>query len=40
MIKDDIDIFYSIEVLIKANKNIVLQVNSISDTKKITKDLK
>ena len=40
MVKDDIDIFSSTETLIKADKNTILQVNSVSGAKSIIKDLK
>lgn len=40
IVRDDINIFSSIKILIKVNKNATLQVNSISDIKKTRKDLK
>ena len=40
MIRDDIDMFFSIKTLIEANKNAALHVNSVSGAKSITKDLK
>ena len=40
MVKDDIDIFVSIKILIQADKNAVLQVNSMNDAKKIREELK
>lgn len=40
IIKDDVDMFSSIEALIEASKNAELQVNFISNIKKIIKDLK
>lgn len=40
IIKNDIDIFLSTKILTQANKNAVLQVNSMSDAKKIREDLK
>ncbi len=40
MVKDDIDLFSSTKVLTQANKNAALQINSVSDTKKIKEELK
>lgn len=40
IVRDDIDLFLSTKVLTQANKNAILQVNSVSDIKKIKKDLK
>ena len=40
MVKDDIDMFSSTEILTEADKNAALQVNSVSDAKKITEELK
>lgn len=40
IVKNDIDIFLSTKILMQANKNIVLKVNSISGAKKIRKKLK
>ncbi len=40
MVRDDIDIFSSIETLTEADKNDALQVNSVIGAKKITEDLK
>ena len=40
MVKNDIDIFSSIEIPTKVDKNIILSVNSISDVKKIKEELK
>lgn len=40
MIRDDIDMFLSTELLLQANKNTILQVNLVSNTKKIGKELK
>lgn len=37
MIKNNINMFSSTKVLTEANKNITLQVNSISNVKKIKK---
>ena len=39
MIKDDIDMFFSTEILTEADKNTALH-NSVSGAKKITEDLK
>lgn len=40
MVRDDIDMFSSSEILTEADKNAALQVNSVSGAKKITGDLK
>ena len=40
MVKDDIDMFSSTEILTKANKNAVLQINSVSGAENITENLK
>ena len=40
IVKDDIDMFSSTKTLTKANKNAVLQVDSVSSTKSIIEDLK
>ena len=40
MVRNDIDMFFSTETLIEANKNAALQLNSVSDGKSITEDLK
>lgn len=40
MVRDDINIFLPIKIPMQVDKNIVLQVNSISDVKKIRKKLK
>lgn len=39
-IRDDIDIFSLIKILIETNKNAVLQIHSVSGTKKIMEDFK
>lgn len=39
MVRDDIDMFSFTETLTEADKNATLQVNSMSDAKKITEDL-
>lgn len=38
MIKDNINIFLSIKILMQANKNTALQVNSLNNIKKFKKD--
>ena len=40
MIRDDINMFSSTEILTEADKNAALQLNSVSSAKNITKDLK
>lgn len=40
MLKDNIDIFFSTKRLIQTNKNAILQVNFVSDVKKIREGLK
>ncbi len=40
MIKDDIDLFSSTQILTQADENAVLQVNSVSDAMKIREVLK
>ena len=40
IVRDDIDIFSSTKILTQTNKNAVLQVNSVSDRKKIRGELK
>lgn len=40
MVKDDIGMFSSTVILIQADKNAVLQVNSVSSAKKIRKEFK
>ena len=40
MVRDDIDMFSSIEILIQVDKNTILQVNSMNDAKKIKEELK
>ena len=40
IVKDDIDMFSSTEILTEVNKNVALQVNSVSDAKSIMEDLK
>lgn len=40
IVRNNIDIFFSSKILIKINKNAILQVNFVSTVKKITKDLK
>lgn len=40
MVKDDIDMFSSTKKLTQVNKNAMLQINSVSDAKKIGKELK
>lgn len=40
IVRDDIDMFLTTKILMQANKNTVLQVNSVSDTKKIRDKLK
>lgn len=40
MAKNNTNMFFFSKTLIKANKNTELQINSIIDTKKITKNLK
>ena len=40
IVRDDIDLFLSTKLLIQANKNVVLQVNSMNSAKEIKKDLK
>ena len=40
MVRDDIDMFSFTKKSIKVNKNAALQVNSVSDAKNITEDLK
>ncbi len=40
MVRDDIDLFSSTEILTQADKNAALQVNSVSGAKKIRKELK
>ena len=40
MVRDDIDMFSSIETLTEADKNAALQINSINGVKSITEDLK
>lgn len=37
IIKDDMNIFVSIKIIILANKNVILQINSISGIKKLHK---
>ena len=40
MVKNNINKFLSIKILMQANKNIALQLNSLSNIKKFKKDLK
>ncbi len=40
MVRDDIDLFSSTEILIQVDKNTALQVNSMSGIKKIKEKLK
>ena len=40
MVRDDINIFSFTKILTQADKNAILQVNSISDVKKIREELK
>ncbi len=40
MVRDDIDLFSSTEILTQADKNTALQVNSVSSAKKIREELK
>ena len=40
MVRDNIDMFFSTEILTDANKNAGLQVNFVSGTKSITEELK
>lgn len=40
MVKDDINMFLFTKILIQANKNGVLQINSISGAKNIGEELK
>ncbi len=40
MVRDDIDLLSSTEILTQVDKNIALQVNSVSDAKKIKEELK
>lgn len=40
MVKDDINIFLSTELLTQTNNNTILQVNSVSNGMKIRKELK
>lgn len=40
MVRDNLDIFSSAKILTQINQNATLQVNSISNVKKIMEDLK
>lgn len=40
IVSDNIDLFLSTKIPIQANKNSVLQINSMSGTKKIREDLR
>ena len=40
IVKEDIDMFSFIKILTEANKNVVLQFNSVSSVKNIMEDLK
>ncbi len=40
MVRDDIDLFSSTEILTQANENAALQVNSVNGAKKIREKLK
>ncbi len=40
MVRDDRDLFSSTKILTQVNKNAVLQVNFVSDAKKIREELK
>lgn len=40
IVRDDIYIFLSIEIIIQVNKNVILEINSMSDMKKIRGELK
>ena len=39
IVKDEIDIFLSTKILTQVNKNFILQINSVNNTKKIKEDL-
>ena len=40
MVRNDIDLFSSTKILTQTDKNAALQVNSVSDAKKIKEELK
>lgn len=40
IIRDDINLFFPTKILTQTNKNAVLQVNSMSDAKKVKRELK
>ena len=40
MVREDIDMFSSIETIIEADKNAIMQVNSVSGAKSIPEDMK